>query len=80
MYKRQLDILLGKWELPNLFSGVSIAISQLLESDLYFQGYCLIKEETLSVKGYLMPQMIDSSHVTVEFKRPGLGRTTRIRY
>lgn len=55
MQKRQLDVLLGRWELPNLFSGVSAAVSQLLESGLYFQGYCLIKEETLSLKGYLIP-------------------------
>lgn len=40
-------------------------------SDLYFQAYCLIKEETLSGKGYLMPQL-DSPHETAEFKRPGL--------
>lgn len=79
MYKRQLHILLGRWELPNLFSGVSTAVSLLLESDLFFQAYCLIKEETLSVKGYLMAQL-DSLRETVEFKRPGLGRTTRIRY
>lgn len=79
MYKRQLDILLGRWELPNLFSGVSIAVSQVLECDLYFQGYCLIKEEALSVKGYLMPQL-DSPHKTVQFKRPVLGRISRIRY
>lgn len=55
MCKRQLDILLGRGELPNLLSGVSTVVCQLLESDLYFQGYCLIKEETLSVKRHLMP-------------------------
>lgn len=79
MYKRQLDMLLGRWELPNLFSGGSTAVSQLLESDLYFQGYCLTKEETSSVKGYLMPQQA-SHHETAEFKRTELGRTTRIRH
>lgn len=55
MERRQPDVLLGRWELPNLFSGASAAVSQLLRSGLYFQGYCLIKEETLSLKGYLIP-------------------------
>jgi len=34
MYKKQLDILLGRWELPDLSCGVSTAVFQLLESEL----------------------------------------------
>lgn len=55
MQRRQPEELLGRWELPNSFSGVSAAVSQLLDSGLYFQGYCLIKEETSPLKGYLIP-------------------------
>lgn len=55
MEGRQLDVLLGRGESRNLFSGASAAASQLLQSGLYFRGCCLIKEETLSLKGYLIP-------------------------
>lgn len=68
MQRRQLEELLRRWELPNSFSGVSAAVSQLLESGLYFQGYCLIKEETISER------LPNCRHETVEFKKPGWGR------
>lgn len=45
----------GRWELPNSFSALSAAVSQLLESGLDIQGYCLVKDETPALKGYLTP-------------------------